>query len=113
VARLGGGEYVIFLPEVADNINDELKIDRSFVCDIKNAQNDAVIVDTIVSLARHLNLAVVAEGVETKEQLDYLIECGYSGFQGYYFAHPVPGNKINLITKVSKLISNNDKLIIN
>lgn len=73
---------------------DELKIDRSFVCDIGNTQNDAVIVDTIVSMARHLNLELIAEGVETKKQLDYLINCGCNGFQGYFFSPPIPGEQI-------------------
>ena len=73
---------------------DELKIDRSFVCDIGITQNDSVIVDTIVSMAQHLNLELIAEGVETKEQLDYLVKCGCNGFQGYYFGDPVPGDQI-------------------
>jgi diguanylate cyclase (GGDEF)-like protein/PAS domain S-box-containing protein len=75
---------------------DELKIDRSFVCDIGGTKNEAVIVDTIVSMAQHLNLELIAEGVETKEQLDYLVECGCNGFQGYYFGHPVPDYKMSL-----------------
>ena len=73
---------------------DELKIDRSFVCDIGITQNDSVIVDTIVSMAQHLNLELIAEGVETKEQLDYLVKCGCNVFQGYYFGDPVPGDQI-------------------
>ncbi|NOQ80249.1 MAG: EAL domain-containing protein [Gammaproteobacteria bacterium] len=75
---------------------DELKIDRSFICDIGSTQDSVVIVDTIVSMARHLNLELIAEGVETKEQLDYLVKCGCNGFQGYYFGLPVPGEQIKL-----------------
>ncbi|MCK4841391.1 MAG: EAL domain-containing protein [Methylococcales bacterium] len=74
---------------------DELKIDRSFICDIGVTQNDTVIVDTIVSMARHLDLELIAEGVETKEQFDYLVKCGCNGFQGFYFGHPVPADQIN------------------
>ncbi|NOR80825.1 MAG: EAL domain-containing protein [Methyloprofundus sp.] len=76
---------------------DELKIDRSFICDIGPNKNDAVIVDTIISMAQHLDLDVIAEGVETKEQLDYLIKCGCNGFQGYFFGAPIERNKIHLL----------------
>lgn len=75
---------------------DELKIDRSFICNIGSTQNHTVIVDTIISMAQHLNLGVIAEGVETKEQRDYLIKCGCNGFQGYYFGHPMPYDQLNL-----------------
>jgi EAL domain-containing protein (putative c-di-GMP-specific phosphodiesterase class I) len=74
---------------------DELKIDRSFICDISATQNDAVIVDTIVSMAHHLDLDIIAEGVETKEQLDYLVDCGCNGFQGYFFGYPVASEHLN------------------
>jgi diguanylate cyclase (GGDEF)-like protein len=82
---------------------DELKIDRSFVCDLGNDQNDAAIVETIVAMARHLNLDMIAEGVETKEQLDRLIECGCNGFQGYYLGVPVPGDEIHSISHVAEI----------
>lgn len=82
---------------------DELKIDRSFICDIGTTENDAVIVDTIVSMAQHLNLELIAEGVETKEQLDYLIKCGCNGFQGYYFGRPVPADQINLKKTITEI----------
>lgn len=74
---------------------DELKIDRSFICDIGSTKNDAIIVDTIIAMAKHLNLEVIAEGVETKEQLEYLINCGCTGFQGYYFGKPGPSDQMN------------------
>ena len=82
---------------------DELKIDRSFVCDLENEQNDAAIVDTIVAMAQHLNLDIIAEGVERREQLDWLIECGCNGFQGYYFGAPVPGDEIHLKKDVAEI----------
>lgn len=82
---------------------DELKIDRSFVCDLENDQNDAAIVDTIVAMARHLNLEIIAEGVERKEQLDWLIECGCNGFQGYYFGAPVPADEIHSKNDVAEV----------
>jgi diguanylate cyclase (GGDEF)-like protein/PAS domain S-box-containing protein len=69
---------------------DELKIDRSFIRDIIIDPSDANLVETIIAMARHLGLEVVAEGVETKEQLDFLLEKGCKFFQGYYFSHPQP-----------------------
>jgi diguanylate cyclase (GGDEF)-like protein/PAS domain S-box-containing protein len=68
---------------------DVLKIDRGFVRDIMNDSSDAVIVETIISMAKHLNLQVIAEGVETAEQLAFLKQKGCSIFQGYYFDQPL------------------------
>jgi predicted signal transduction protein with EAL and GGDEF domain len=68
---------------------DQLKIDRSFVYDALTSPNDAVIVKTIVGLGQSLGLAVIAEGVETREQRDFLVASGCHAFQGYYFSRPV------------------------
>lgn len=68
---------------------DVLKIDRVFVKDIVNNANDAVIVETIISMAHHLNLHVIAEGVETSHQLAFLKQKGCYHFQGYYFNEPI------------------------
>jgi diguanylate cyclase (GGDEF)-like protein/PAS domain S-box-containing protein len=68
----------------------QLKIDQSFVRDIAIDPNDAIIVCTIIDMARNMNLNVLAEGVETKEQKDFLELNGCPVFQGYYFGHPVP-----------------------
>ena len=65
---------------------DELKIDCSFIRDLEINQNHAVIVDTIVAMANNLNLELTAEGVETEEQMDYLVNRGCKRFQGYYFS---------------------------
>jgi EAL domain-containing protein (putative c-di-GMP-specific phosphodiesterase class I) len=69
---------------------DELKIDQSFVRNISDSPENAVIVDTIIIMARQLNLEIVAEGVESETELDYLKkrQCDY--FQGYYFSKPIP-----------------------
>ncbi|MDH5648302.1 MAG: EAL domain-containing protein [Gammaproteobacteria bacterium] len=69
---------------------DVLKIDRSFVRDILTDPNDATIVETIISMARHLKLAVIAEGVETEAELKFLREKGCGCYQGYYFSRPLP-----------------------
>jgi EAL domain-containing protein (putative c-di-GMP-specific phosphodiesterase class I) len=69
---------------------DELKIDQSFVRDIISDANDAAIVETIVAMAGHLGLEVIAEGVESAEVLACLRQKGCRAFQGYYFGRPGP-----------------------
>jgi len=68
----------------------ELKIDRSFVNDVPTDANAAAIVDAILGLARSLNLQVVAEGVETIAQRDFLIAHGCGILQGYLLGRPIP-----------------------
>jgi diguanylate cyclase (GGDEF)-like protein len=69
---------------------DELKIDRSFVCDIPDDANDVALVETILSMAHNLGFDVVAEGVETHEQFAFLAARGCDLFQGYLFHRPRP-----------------------
>ncbi|MFO7813604.1 MAG: EAL domain-containing protein [Pelovirga sp.] len=77
---------------------DILKIDQSFVRDIETDANDAAIVATIIAMAEHLYLKVIAEGVETRPELDFLKQNGCNLFQGYLFSRPIPDHQfINLL----------------
>jgi predicted signal transduction protein with EAL and GGDEF domain len=72
----------------------KVKIDRAFVRDIHENRDDAAIVEAIVTMARTLGLGVVAEGVETREQLEYLAALGCHEYQGYYFSRPLPAAEL-------------------
>jgi EAL domain-containing protein (putative c-di-GMP-specific phosphodiesterase class I) len=69
---------------------DELKIDRSFVIDIKGPEDKAAIIAAIIAMAHSLELSVVAEGVETEFQRAYLQSQACDEYQGYLFSKPVP-----------------------
>ncbi|MBR9904903.1 MAG: EAL domain-containing protein, partial [Gammaproteobacteria bacterium] len=69
---------------------DKVKIDRSFINNIANNSKDAAIVQGIIALAHHLDLTVVAEGVETPQQQQQLMALKCDVFQGYLFARPMP-----------------------
>jgi len=77
----------------------QLKIDQSFVRELAINHSDRAIVDTIISMARSLNLEVIAEGVETETQRRYLENAGCPNYQGYLFSKPVPFNEFELLVK--------------
>ena len=83
---------------------DILKIDQSFVRDIETDVNDAAIVDTIISMATHLDLKVIAEGVETRFELEFLKEKGCPLYQGYYFSKPVPNEQFVKLLKTGRTL---------
>jgi diguanylate cyclase (GGDEF)-like protein/PAS domain S-box-containing protein len=75
---------------------DALKIDKGFVFDLPDKFEDAAIVSSVIQLANGLGLRVVAEGVETREQLEFLRENGCREVQGFYFSYPVTLDAIEL-----------------
>jgi diguanylate cyclase (GGDEF)-like protein/PAS domain S-box-containing protein len=74
----------------------ELKIDKSFVNDVLTDPNDAAIARMIIRLAQSMELTVIAEGVETKEQRDWLEKEGCNRYQGYYFGRPIPATSFGI-----------------
>jgi EAL domain-containing protein (putative c-di-GMP-specific phosphodiesterase class I) len=69
---------------------DQLKIDRSFVCNLPGRSNDELIARTIISMGKGLAMHVIAEGVETEAQREFLAEHGCHAYQGYLFSKPLP-----------------------
>ena len=78
---------------------NKLKIDQSFVRDIASDPDDRAIVATIISLAQHLGFTTIAEGVETRQQLDYLRQQGCEGVQGYFLSRPVPAVELEAFVR--------------
>jgi EAL domain-containing protein (putative c-di-GMP-specific phosphodiesterase class I) len=85
---------------------DVLKIDRSFITDVTTNPADAAITGAIIDMAHSMDVRVVAEGVETAEQLDFLRQRGCDEIQGYYFARPLPPVEITeLLLKRTSLLT--------
>ena len=72
---------------------NKLKIDRSFISDLETDENDQIICQTIINMARSMNLKTTAEGIETPQQMAFLKENGCDSMQGYLLAKPMPAKK--------------------
>jgi len=83
---------------------DQLKIDQSFVRELASNNSDRAIVSTIIAMAHSLNLNVIAEGVETEEQRQHLLDNSCTHYQGYLFGKPVPIEQFELLLKQSRAV---------
>jgi len=87
---------------------ESIKIDKSFIDDIETDPNDMEIICAIIAMARSLGLNVVAEGVETPSQLDFLRRAGCNEIQGYYFSRPLPAADIADLMRAGHSLPHND-----
>lgn len=76
---------------------DVIKIDRSCICDTSSVSEDKALTEAIIAMGRTLSLTVVAQGVETKEQADFLRDNACDEFQGFYFNKPIPAEQFKLL----------------
>jgi EAL domain-containing protein (putative c-di-GMP-specific phosphodiesterase class I) len=90
---------------------DALKIDQSFVRGITNSRGDTAIVTTVISMARSLKLRVIAEGVETQEELEFLRAHQCDEAQGYYFSRPVPNDQFTRLLQSNPRVANLTRLL--
>jgi diguanylate cyclase (GGDEF)-like protein/PAS domain S-box-containing protein len=89
---------------------DAVKIDRSFIRDLSENRKGTEIVEMLILLAHKLNLRVTAEGVETEEQVRYLLEKGCDEMQGYYFSKPVPLDELpSILLQMRKMLNQYNK----
>ena len=84
---------------------DRLKIDKSFIVDLPDDEEDIVIVDSIIALAKSLDLDVIAEGIESKEQAEFLKSKNCTYVQGHYYYHPLP------VDDITALLSNKSEQV--
>ena len=85
---------------------ETLKIDRSFIKDLPKDEEDRAISKAIIALAESLNLSLVAEGVETSEQMEYLMDNGCHIIQGYYYSKPI--DKVGMTAYLQLLSESKD-----
>ena len=78
---------------------DEIKIDRSFISELYSEANDQIMVSSILNMAQQFNLKIVAEGVENKEQLDFLQSRNCDVYQGFYYSKPLTENDFRAFYK--------------
>jgi diguanylate cyclase (GGDEF)-like protein len=88
---------------------DRLKIDSSFVSNIKSEGDDDVIIRAIISVAKNLNLEVLAEGVETQNQINFLKNNNCREMQGYYFSKPLSSTDFEALLKDGKKLASKSK----
>ncbi len=76
---------------------DKLKIDQDFIRGLPDDEEDSAIAKAVIALTKSLNLSVIAEGVESKEQKDFLIANGCDTIQGYFYSKPVPAHDLEIL----------------
>ena len=81
---------------------DRLKIDQTFIRDVLTSEEDAGITKAIIQLGHSLNLEVIAEGVETAQQLEFLREWGCDEAQGYHFSRPIPPDELAVLLEAER-----------
>lgn len=87
---------------------DTIKIDRSFIRDVANVAEDKNITEAIIAAGRALSLTVVAQGVETKEQAEYLLQNACDEFQGFYLNKPAPADQITELLRMQPETADTD-----
>jgi EAL domain-containing protein (putative c-di-GMP-specific phosphodiesterase class I) len=83
---------------------DTIKIDKSFIRDIKTDANDAAIITAIIKMSHSLNFKVIAEGVETAEQLAYLKQYECDEIQGFYFSQPLTAEDFSALLQSERML---------
>ncbi|MGB1091332.1 MAG: EAL domain-containing protein, partial [Oceanobacter sp.] len=83
---------------------DKLKIDRSFICDLEKSSGGQKIITALLAMARELDLAVVAEGVETEQQKQFLQERGCHSVQGYFFSQPITADELTAMVSAQNVV---------
>ena len=77
----------------------KLKIDQSFIRDLPDDEEDVGITKAVIALAKSLNLRIIAEGVETKAQKDFLVKNGCNNIQGYFYSKPIPADEMEVLLR--------------
>jgi EAL domain-containing protein (putative c-di-GMP-specific phosphodiesterase class I) len=85
---------------------DTIKIDRSFIRDVTSAADGKTLTEAIIAMGRTLSLTVVAQGVETKEQADFLRQNACDQFQGFYLNPPMRGDQIAELLRTEGAVAN-------